>query len=384
MESNAMLKFSPHQPDPFLMSGALSRITRSAKRKLEETLDVEDGSLKPNRTSTKDASITYKKVASNTPLKHTRPKYVLQTFDTSLAIKSKVPAASRRATLTIKQERPLFDHQPDHALDTSSDQAINRTFPPAKVRLSDYNLGRVCESGLKTAERATRYPEDFDGKGLPLRQRDGRGAPAYVQNRNGDTCYAVVYGTTQLHGQEGSDNNYSAQVKFGPRLLSTKMKAGHIVEKAKRTTEWRKEWNTEVQRRTEEAENPVGSEMAMEHDNETSETAVKSRGQGGLLAISMLPSDSSEDDEAEPTESALVTAAARHIDTLDEITVRSLWLLKDMMLVIRRQGGAGGKPERDALQAKYVKIHKDLTAARAQLEPEILKSVKDEQAEGWE
>lgn len=48
--------------------------------------------------------------------------------------------------------------------------------------MSDYNLARVYESGLKADDRKKRYPEEFDLKELPLRQREGHGAPSLVQN----------------------------------------------------------------------------------------------------------------------------------------------------------------------------------------------------------
>ena len=112
---------------------------------------------------------------------------------------------------------------------------------------SDYNLGRVCATKLRIAERNMRWPHDFDAKGLPLETRGGRGTPAYVQNMNGDTCYAVAYGSTQLHGQDGTDKKYSAQAKYWARALSTTKRAGHVVIRNQSVVDWRLEWQAEVQ-----------------------------------------------------------------------------------------------------------------------------------------
>lgn len=167
-----------------------------------------------------------------------------------------------------------------------------------------------------------------------------------VENRNGDICYAVVYGSTQLHCQEGADRNESAQVEFGPRLLSTKIKAGPVAEMAKNAKVRKKEWSTVVKRSTEEAEDSV---ITIEDEDKKGGTNEGSEDR----SLRAMPRLSRYVNEVEMNVIALVAAAAHHIDNFDEIAVKSLALAKDTIGIIRGLRGSVNKAVRKALEGSY-------------------------------
>ena len=52
------------------------------------------------------------------------------------------------------------------------------------------NLGQVCKTELRVAERCTRYPFGFDARETPVEESIGR--VAYRFNKAGELCYTVV------------------------------------------------------------------------------------------------------------------------------------------------------------------------------------------------
>ncbi|MCJ1269117.1 hypothetical protein MMC22_009006 [Lobaria immixta] len=194
---------------------------------------------------------------------------------------------------------------------------------------------------MKTGDRKRRYPEDFDLKGLPLRTRKGRGLPALVENLNGDTCYAVVYGATQLHGQEGHDSNESEQ--------------------------------------DEETNNPAASIITIGDDEDEGSGANEGQESIALRNIARLSSDV---EEIEPHNSESIASAAHHIDKSDKITVESLTLMKDAMRVIRGLCSLMPKSTLDTLDGRYAELRNSLTTARAVVNPDLHRAVQRKQAGG--
>ncbi|MCJ1264660.1 hypothetical protein MMC22_004534 [Lobaria immixta] len=91
----------------------------------------------------------------------------------------------------------IYDEELEHELDISE---IDKTFPPRGVALSDYNVGRICDTRLRIADCTTQYPFDFDSRGLPLKTRESRGKAMYTFDKQGELCFAIVCGSVQLHG----------------------------------------------------------------------------------------------------------------------------------------------------------------------------------------
>ncbi|MCJ1267240.1 hypothetical protein MMC22_007125 [Lobaria immixta] len=48
----------------------------------------------------------------------------------------------------------IYNERPEHELDLDE---IDKTFPQRNFALSDYNVGRICGTKLRIAERATRW-----------------------------------------------------------------------------------------------------------------------------------------------------------------------------------------------------------------------------------
>lgn len=92
---------------------------------------------------------------------------------------------------------------PNAPLDVSTTASIKATFPQEGHPLSDYNLFRVLQSGLSAKQRRHMYSHDFSVTGVPKKGRKGRGQPALIE-KEGKQYYAVVCGSFQLHGAEGT------------------------------------------------------------------------------------------------------------------------------------------------------------------------------------
>lgn len=77
-------------------------------------------------------------------------------------------------------------------------QRVEHVCPPQGLQIDStaadfcesWNLGQVCKTKLRIAERCIRYPFDFNARGTPLEESIGR--VAYRFNRAGELCYTVV------------------------------------------------------------------------------------------------------------------------------------------------------------------------------------------------
>ena len=137
----------------------------------------------------------------------------------------KVGSVSSKSFRIVRSDSPtitIYDERPENNLDTSTSETIEQTFLPRGAILIDYNLGWICDSKLRTVERSTRYPHDFDAKGLSLGTRLGRGTPLYLENMNGDLCYECA---AQLNCMGGNRSTRLDHVILGLGKLYTQFEA---------------------------------------------------------------------------------------------------------------------------------------------------------------
>ena len=136
---------------------------------------------------------------SETAGKITRPSKKCKMSD-EMSEQSKQNQDEKKKDATTPLDTNCYNKWPEYKFNPED---FERTFPPRDVVLSNYNVSQICSTKLCIADCCSRYPHDFDSRGIPLKEQTSRGHVMYCHNSKGELCFAVVCGTTQLHGDLG-------------------------------------------------------------------------------------------------------------------------------------------------------------------------------------
>lgn len=201
------------------------------------------------------------------------------------------------------------------------------------------------------------YAHNFKTKGYPLHLRNGRGMPFYAWNIDGQLCYAVVCGDTQLHGQEGHDRDYTAFDKLGNMELWADVKAGRVV-----VGEGRKQGPSNP--RAKDADDIKGGQKI----------GGGPKDEAGYKGIVALSSDEEEDGGEMSVEDVIV----RHVSAFDQIANKGLKIAKDALQAAKKLRDTEGQAVYQNLKVEFGDLRSELAAARSDLGSELMARVSEQ------
>lgn len=281
----------------------------------------------------------------------------------------------------------ISNDRPEHELNVED---LDGTFPPRNLALSDYNVGRIYGTTLRVSERKTRRPHDFDSRGYPRQSRIGRGSAYYTYDDKDNLCYAIVCGTTQLHGGIGTQRFLDPQVNIGKKGLREPIRAGAKVgmathEAGKGSRKAAKPMVVTKRKNIKEKKTSLGESLggdpkglvtrggkkAEPKASQTDKTVKKRK-------ISEIPrlSSESESGSTEEEENARETAVVRKIEAFDTAALTALELSKEIIKAVRKGGKAVGKIEVGAWCQKYEEASALLDGARKTAGEETMETVE--------
>lgn len=244
-------------------------------------------------------------------------------------------------------------------------------------------MGRIIESELPALKRGTRYPDDFDRYGLPLKSRVGKGPPAYLANERGMLFYMVICGTTQLHGEEGTKQGLRAQVS-GFQLNPHKPKPGDIaitleededhgvVEKIKKVIRVEEDEDHEIVQK-----NKKVKRVEEDEHHEVVKKNKKARMNLNPLYYDDIVTLTSEEDE--PTHGAK-DPLLKHTRDLNTLLIKSMTLAKDMLALLAKPNASIERSALDVHKRVFTETSKGLYRSRLTLDAETLSKVRNMKA----
>lgn len=104
-----------------------------------------------------------------------------------------------------KVNHPVLGWSKPGAWQFSSVDAQNKaTWPQSYTQLTDFDVARVVQAGIKTSERGRLWPATFDTNGNPRTTRRSLGIPAVMEYEG--ELYTLVYKQKyRLHGENAAD-----------------------------------------------------------------------------------------------------------------------------------------------------------------------------------
>lgn len=271
----------------------------------------------------------------------------------------------------------FYHETPTHPLNTSSAEQIDLTFPKRNVALSDYDMGRIIQSGLPACERGARYPDDFDRNGLPLKSRVGKGLPAYLVNEHGLLFYMIVCGTTQLHGEEGTKRGWRAQVN-GLRMIAHKPRPGSIVvdedygviKKIKQVVKAEEDEDHEAVKKNKKVK------RVEEDEHHEVVKKIKKAGMDPLYCDDIVTLAPEED---EPTDGA-TDPLLKHTQDLNTLLIESMTLAKDLLTLLAKPNASIERSALDVHKRVFTETSEGLYRSRLALDAETLSKVRNMKA----